>query len=177
VPPRKKKLRANLKAAALSPTALAEQAHQALETGRFRDAGEHFKALLKLGDHPEHQAGLAAAYEGRARELSAKGMLKEALVMWENRAGLGEGIAFEPDHAALLLHMDRVEAVLALFTGKDAMPPADLPFAKRLAKTPARPRARGTSGPSSHRSSKPARRSRPREAGDRRRLPPPARLG
>gem|GEM_PF-73783 len=61
--------------------------------------------------------------------------------------------------------------------GTLAMPPADLPFAKRLAKTPARPRARGTSGPSSHRSSKPARRSRPREAGDRRRLPPPARSG
>jgi len=114
VPPRKKKLRANLKAAALSPTALAEQAHQALETGRFRDAGEHFKALLKLGDHPEHQAGLAAAYEGRARELSAKGMLKEALAIWDNRRQFCPQAPVDPEQITVLIRGGRGGEALRL---------------------------------------------------------------
>nr|MDJ0893259.1 hypothetical protein [Gammaproteobacteria bacterium] len=94
--------------------------------GRYREAITGFKELLKREPRPAWRAGLAGAYAGRARELAAKGMLKEALVIWENRAGLGEDIGFEPDHAALLLRMDRVEPVLALFTGEKAMPPAVL---------------------------------------------------
>jgi 8-oxo-dGTP diphosphatase len=39
------------------------------------------------------------------------------------------------------------------------MPPADVPFARKLARTPAPRRDRGRGGPSSRRSSKPARRS------------------
>jgi 8-oxo-dGTP diphosphatase len=53
-----------------------------------------------------------------------------------------------------------------------AMPPADVPFARQLARTRARPRARDRGGPSSRRSSRPARRSRPHEAGDRPRPTP-----
>jgi hypothetical protein len=40
-----------------------------------------------------------------------------------------------------------------------SMPPADVPFAKKLARIRARPRTLGTSGRSSRRSSRPARRS------------------
>jgi tetratricopeptide (TPR) repeat protein len=110
----------------LSPEAKESKAQEDLSRARYREAIAGFKELLKLEPRPAWRAGLADAYAGRAHELATKGMLKEALVMWENRAGLGEGIAFDPDHAALLLQMDRVEPVLALFTGKNAMPPADL---------------------------------------------------
>lgn len=110
----------------LSLEAKESKAQEDLSRARYREAIAGFKELMKLEPRPAWRAGLADAYAGRAHELATKGMLKEALVMWENRAGLGEGIAFDPDHAALLLQMDRVEPVLALFTGKDAMPPADL---------------------------------------------------
>jgi 8-oxo-dGTP diphosphatase len=43
--------------------------------------------------------------------------------------------------------------------GTQPMPPADVPFARGLARTPARPRTRGTSERSSRRSSRPFRRS------------------
>ncbi|CRI65228.1 hypothetical protein THIOKS12280014 [Thiocapsa sp. KS1] len=52
-----------------------------------------FKDLLKQAQAGEDsdglRGGLADAYAGRARQLGAKGMHKEALVMWENRAALG----------------------------------------------------------------------------------------
>lgn len=40
-----------------------------------------------------------------------------------NRAGLGEDIAFDPEHAALLLRMGRVESVLDLSVPGNAMSP------------------------------------------------------
>jgi hypothetical protein len=115
LPPRKKKQYAHLKAKSLSPTLLAEQAQQALERGRFRDAIEHFKALLKLVEnHPEHQAGLAAAYAGRARELSAKGMLKEALVIWDNRRQFCPQVPVDPEQITALLQGGRASEALRL---------------------------------------------------------------
>jgi tetratricopeptide (TPR) repeat protein len=109
----------------LSPETLERKARDDLAGGRHREAIAGFKQLLKLEPRAGWRAALADAYAGRARELTAKGMLKEALVIWENRAGLGEGLAFEPDQAELLLRMDRVEAVIALLSDKDAVPPAD----------------------------------------------------
>jgi|GEM_PF-4076252 len=50
-------------------------------------------------------------------------MLEEALAIWENRAGLGKDIAFDPEHAALLLRMGRVESVLDLSASGNAIPP------------------------------------------------------
>ena len=69
-----------------SPETRAALARRALETGNFRDAIVHFKALLKIEDSDEWRAGLAAAYQERARELAAKGMFIEALVIWDNRS-------------------------------------------------------------------------------------------
>ena len=87
----------------LSPEAVESKAQENLSGGRYREAIAGFKELLKREPRPAWRAGLASAYAGRARELAAKGMLKEALVMWENRAGLGESIAFEPLEALLVL--------------------------------------------------------------------------
>ncbi|MEA3274140.1 MAG: hypothetical protein U9Q81_02345 [Pseudomonadota bacterium] len=109
----------------LSPEAVERKAREDLASGRHREAIAGFKQLLKLEPRQVWRTALADAYAGRARELAAKGMVKEALVMWENRAGLGEGIAFEPEQAALLLRMGRVEPVLALFADTGAVPSAE----------------------------------------------------
>lgn len=111
-------------AAAATPEALDRDAQAALDAGRWRDAMSGFKRLLKdaSGSDPEreqrHRAALAAAYAGRARELAAKGMDKEALVIWENRAALGGDAALAPEHAALLLRRGDREQVLAGYQGR-----------------------------------------------------------
>ncbi len=90
--------------------------------GHFRDAITGFKELLKLEQRQDWQSALADAYAGRARELNAKGMVKEALVMWDNRARLGAASALHPEHAALLMRTGGVDRVLALFSNDCALP-------------------------------------------------------
>lgn len=94
-----------------------ESARADLDAGRFREATAGFKELLKQAPAGEGRDGLrdglAAAYAGRGRQLGAKGMHKEALVMWENRAALG---AFQVhlDHAICLLRLGRVAQVIPM---------------------------------------------------------------
>lgn len=103
---RKRRRSANRPAAkARGPKALQERARQAMEGGRFRDAISHYKALLKSEDSPEARQGLAAAYQGRARELAAKGMLKEALAIGEIRRELCPDEPVDPEHVTLLLRV------------------------------------------------------------------------
>ena len=109
----------------LSPEAIEHKAREDLASGRHREAIAGFKQLFKLEPRPAWRSALADAYAGRARELAAKDMLKEALALWENRASLGEGIAFDPEQAALLLRMGRVESVLDLVRQRDAITPAE----------------------------------------------------
>ncbi|MBK5966368.1 hypothetical protein CCR95_20340 [Thiocystis minor] len=111
--------------AKLSPEEIERKSREHLAGGRFRDAIDGFKQLLKREPRPDWRFALADAYAGRARELNAKGMLREALVMWENRASLGKDIAFEPEQATLLLRLGRPEPVCALLTAGAALPPAE----------------------------------------------------
>lgn len=64
------------------------RAQVALGQGRFREAVELYKELLKGERRPEWLDGLARAYAGRAEGLVAKGMLREALALWHTRAEL-----------------------------------------------------------------------------------------
>jgi len=107
----------------LSPATIERKAQEDLAGGRHREVIAGFKQLLKQEPRPAWRRALTDAYAGRARELAAKDMLKEALAIWENRAGLGEDIAFDPEHAALLLRMRRVESVLDLSVPGNAMSP------------------------------------------------------
>jgi len=116
--------RGNHKAAKLSPEAREQKARQDLSLGHFRDAIAGFKELLKLEPRPDWKSALADAYAGRAQELTAKDMLKEALVMWDNRTGLGLGGAIHPNHAALLMRTGGVDRVLALFADDKQLPAA-----------------------------------------------------
>lgn len=100
------------------PTAAApshEQARANLAAGQFRKAIEHFKALSRIEPPAVWQEGLAAAYRGRALELEAKGMGKEALTIWENRDLACPGLAPDPRHLALLLRQDRIAPALAAY--------------------------------------------------------------
>ena len=108
-----------------SPESLRATAEGHAAAGRFRDAITGFKELLRLDDRPEWRLALADAYAGRARELAAKGMLKEALTVWENRTQIAPDLAPEPAYFALLLRLGRVGAVAeAAVKGADRMDPA-----------------------------------------------------
>ena len=70
---------------AVPASTLAEQGAEALRLGRFKEAVEAFKQLIRQeGPRPEWQCSLAEAYCGRARAMAAKGMFKEAAIILEN---------------------------------------------------------------------------------------------
>lgn len=72
--------------ATLSTETLQQRASEALTQQRYKEAVEDYKQLLKKEHRADWQANLAQAYLGRGHELAAKGMFKEAAVIWENRA-------------------------------------------------------------------------------------------
>ncbi|MCU0834114.1 MAG: hypothetical protein MUC77_06705 [Chromatiaceae bacterium] len=90
-------------------------AQHELAAGRYREAISAYKDLLKRGDSLDARQGLAAAYAGRAGQLAEKGMLKEALVIWENRRQLGEAAPPSAAHAMLLLRLGQAPAAAALY--------------------------------------------------------------
>lgn len=73
---------------AASPLDREQAANKSLKAGRFREAIEAFKELLKIERRSEWIEALALAYVGRAEELQAKGMIPEALTIWRNRSSL-----------------------------------------------------------------------------------------
>lgn len=92
-----------------SPPPSPALAQKALRSGHYREAVVQFKGLLKNEPKAEWREGLAAAYAGRARELEAKGMLKEALAIWENRRQLHPSDPLATEHVTLLLRLGQVE--------------------------------------------------------------------
>lgn len=97
-----------------NPEALALRANTALNEGKFREAIDAFKGLSKTGaDRAHWEPGLLAAYRGRALELEAKGMGREALMIWDNRALLSPQLAPELRHITLMLRLGRIEPALA----------------------------------------------------------------
>jgi tetratricopeptide (TPR) repeat protein len=63
---------------------LPARAAEALQQGRFKEAIELFRQLLRQDPQPQWKAGLNDAYGGRARSLAAKQMFKEAAMVLEN---------------------------------------------------------------------------------------------
>ncbi len=103
------------KPTAATPAPSPAGAQAELAAGQFRKAIDTFKALSRIEPPAVWQAGLAAAYRGRALELEAKGMGKEALTIWENRAQACPGLAPDPRHLALLLRLGRVAPALEAY--------------------------------------------------------------
>ncbi len=115
------------KRAALTPEQLQAAAEQSLASERFRDAIGHFKDLLKREERSQWRKGLAAAYRGRALELCAKGMLSEALVIWENCRQLTPDASMTCEHIALLYSMGRIgEAVAGYREALETLGPKEI---------------------------------------------------
>ena len=109
-----------------SPEERERRARAFLENGRFRNAIEEFKALLSRDPREEWKEGLARSYAGHAEALAEKGMVEEALVVWQNRSRicgkpLMEGPWFEWVRASKSGEGDIVDWVLrtGLFSEKD----------------------------------------------------------
>ena len=63
---------------------LADRGAEAMRLGRFKDAIEAFKHLVRQDPQPLWRERLSDAYVGRARTLVDKRMFKEAAVVLEN---------------------------------------------------------------------------------------------
>ena len=118
--------------AAVSP---ATRARQALDAGRYRDAIEFFKDLLKSERRPEWVDALAQSYAGRAAELAGKGMFPEALVVWRNRSSLCDKPLVEGGSPYLewLMRAGEHDAALRLLISADADPSTAADLETRLA--------------------------------------------
>lgn len=86
-----------------------------MASGRFREAIIHYKALLKADPSPVWQDGLARAYRGRAIELASKGMLQEAMGIWENRRQFCPGAPPDIEQLFLTLRLGRLPAAASIY--------------------------------------------------------------
>src|SRR4051812_22513201 len=80
---------------AASPDVLEQRGAEDLRTGRFKEAVEAFRQLVKIEPRPEWREALASAYVGRGRTLAAKGMYKEASMVFDNATDV-DGAVHEP---------------------------------------------------------------------------------
>lgn len=111
----KKRRKSQAKAPEINP----ELAEQHLQAGRYREALSQYKGLLKQQDCADWRAGLAAAYRGRAHELAAKGMLKEAAAVWDNLTDLRVDVPLQPGDVQMLLRIGRATQVIAAYQRLD----------------------------------------------------------
>lgn len=107
-------------APAASPLDREQAANKALNAGRFREAIEGFKELLKTGRRNEWIEALAQAYVGRAGELQAKGMIPEALTIWRNRASTCDKPLAHPGYIECLCKSGATVEALKLVTQMEA---------------------------------------------------------
>ena len=71
------------------PGVLAARGIEALRQERFKEAIELFKLAIRQEPRPEWKESLADAWRGRARDLAAKSMFKEAAMVLENTIASG----------------------------------------------------------------------------------------
>lgn len=78
------------------PAILGERGLDALQRQRFKEAIDLFKQAIRTDPCPKWKEALADAYQGRARDLAAKGMFKEAAMVLENTMVPGGATAAVP---------------------------------------------------------------------------------
>ena len=103
--------------------ALASYADAALDASRYREAIEHYKELLKRERRPAWIDGLAAAYAGRAAQLAAKGLVKEALALWRTRADACGRPLFEGPYVGWVVQAGETGQALRLLADTGKLPP------------------------------------------------------
>jgi hypothetical protein len=70
--------------------AIENQAISKQNAGQYKEAIDLYKTLLKHTNNTDWRQALAQCYLQRALAFAAKGMIKEALVLWENYAQIAE---------------------------------------------------------------------------------------
>lgn len=95
--------------------AVAPDAHEALAAGRYREAIRSYRTLAQTEPASLWAEGLSRAYRGRALELEAKGMPREALAIWGNRRWRCPGALPDPEEIRLLLALGELDAALAAY--------------------------------------------------------------
>ena len=108
---------------ATNNVALPGHADEALHASRYKEAIEHYKVLLKRERRPAWVEGLAAAYAGRAAQLAAKGLIKEALALWRTRADMCGAPVLEGPYVGWLLRAGDTDQALRLLAGASKLPP------------------------------------------------------
>lgn len=78
-------------------------ARAAVRNESFRDAIAAYKELLKRERRPEWETGLSEAYLHRARQVAAKGMFQEAVLLWENHAAHAPSADLSAEYVGWLL--------------------------------------------------------------------------
>jgi tetratricopeptide (TPR) repeat protein len=121
---RKKKSKpSSVLAGSTDSSSLARNAEAALGASRHKDAIEQFKELLKRERRSDWLEGLAAAYAGRAEQLAAKGMVKEALALWRTRCETCGVPLLGGSYVMWLLQCGQVAQALSLLPTVDTLPP------------------------------------------------------
>ncbi len=98
------------------PARLAKEAAEQLDRGRYKDAIEGYKRLIKLERRSEWLEALADAYSQRAQQLADKGMVQEAVMLWQNRAQLCEKPLAAPSYLGWLLTIGKITEVARLYS-------------------------------------------------------------
>jgi hypothetical protein len=98
-------------------------ADAALGAARYKEAIEQYKERLKRERRPEWVEGLAAAYAGRAAQLAAKGLVKEALALWRTRADACGAPLVDGPYLSWLLQAGETDQALRLLAGASPLPP------------------------------------------------------
>jgi tetratricopeptide (TPR) repeat protein len=112
---KKRKARASKQAT----STLVARADAHLAAGRYREAIDGYKQLLKREQRPEWHGKLTDAYLGRARQLADKGMYKEAAAMWENMENLCATHVHQGLYIHWLLSAGELNRAASEFTGAD----------------------------------------------------------
>ncbi len=92
-----------------------------LEKGRFRDAVDCYKNLIKTQRRTEWVDGLAKAYAGRAKVLAEKGMLREAIELWRSRTELCGTSLWEGQYIGWLVKEGRLDEVLGYLSARHSV--------------------------------------------------------
>ena len=109
---------------AAGPVDAVEAARTTLAAARYKEAIEQYKVLLKREQHPDWLDGLAQAYAGRAGQLAAKGMFKEALALWRIRSETCSVPLLDGPYLTWLIKTGQAEQALALLPALDKLPAA-----------------------------------------------------
>ena len=120
---KKKTKPASIVPVGIASASLEGTAQAALAASRYKEAIEQFKELLKRERRSAWLAGLAAAYAGRAEQLAAKDMVKEALALWRTRADVCNVPLLGGPYVAWLLKSGQMAQALNLLSAVDKLPP------------------------------------------------------